>query len=144
MVGSGVPKGSSRVNSVSVRITYSTHRSSRGFSCRARFMGQSVSRGRCVTPCGTGPTFITHLHSFQCRATSTGGHCLHWYSVDAFFDLSDAPITTICSTLGIGEWTAPLLGKNSIKPIRSVTRDRCSRKCLIVISGFQFWEVSLC
>lgn len=68
-------------------------------------MGQSVSRRRSVTPCGTGPTFITHLHSFQCRATSTGGHWFDWYSVAGFFDLSDAPITTISSTFGIGEWT---------------------------------------
>lgn len=82
------------------------------FRAGAPFMGQSVSRGRSVTPCGTGPTFITHLHSFQCRTTSTGGRCFHWYSVTAFFDLSDAPITTISSTLGIEERT--MLGKNSI------------------------------
>lgn len=86
-----------------LRITYDAHASIRAFSSRAPFMGQSVSRGRSVTPCGTGPMFITHLHSFQCRTTSTGGHCFHWYSVTAFFDLSDAPITTISSTLGIEE-----------------------------------------
>lgn len=42
----------------------------------------------------TGPV-ITHLHSFQCRATFSRGRIGNWYSSLAFFDLSAAPITAI-------------------------------------------------
>lgn len=105
------PNGLSRRYSGVLRITYGAHCSGRAFSRQDPFMGQSVSQRRSVTPCGTGPAFITHLHSFQCRATFTGGHRLDWYSETAFFDLSDAPITTISSTHGIDEWNVRCLGK---------------------------------
>ena len=42
----------------------------------------------------TGPVLITHLHSFQCRATFRG-HLTNWYSSLELFDLSAAPITAI-------------------------------------------------
>lgn len=43
----------------------------------------------------TGPVLITHLHSFQCRATFSRGHLANWYSSLELFDLSAAPITAI-------------------------------------------------
>ena len=67
------------------------------------FMGQSVSRERSVTPRGTGPTFITHLHSFQCR----GGHVHRRPPVRFVFRgwflrfIRRPYITAISTTLGI-------------------------------------------